>query len=125
MGTYKSHGAYVYRIYDAKTNELLAEGIGRKVAKIMNWSDQYPNNLAQLNKKCPNRRVRYERVEREWVDTIYEVLDKETGQKFIGKYDECAEQIGKWSGKELGYSTIKNYIYQGSRRFKVRKLNNV
>ena len=125
MGMSKKHGAYIYRVYDANTNELLAEGIGRKVAEIMGWSKTYPNTIGQLNKAYPNRRVRYERVEREWVDTIYEVHDKLLNQTIIGNYDECVRQINKWAGKELKYNTIKNYIYRGSFRYKVRKLNNV
>lgn len=125
MGAKNKHGMYNYRVYDAKTNELLAEGIGKRVAEVMNWDDSYPNSLAQLDKKYPDRKRRYERIERRWVDTIYEIIDSRTKEKFIGTYEQCSDQINKWLGKELKASSIKNYIYRDSSRFEVRKLNNV
>lgn len=125
MGVKNKHGMYNYRVYDVKTNELLAEGIGKRVAEIMKWEDSYPNSLAQLDKKFPDRKRRFERLEREWMDTIYQITDCRTNEKFTGNYDQCADQINRWLGKKLKPSTMKNYIYRDSSRFEVRKLNNV
>lgn len=125
MGSKGKHGAYYYYVYDVKTNELLAEGIAKRVAEKMNWDVTYPNSLAQLDKIQPNRKRRYERIERKWVDTIWQITDRHTKQSFSGTYEECGEKINQWLGKTLKPSSLKNYIYRDSGRFDVRRLNNV
>lgn len=119
------YGYYFYRVYDAKTNELLAQGDCKEVAKKMMWNSSYPQKLADLNRTMPNRKPRYERLEREWVESIYEVYDRKKKQTFKGNYEECAKTIVENVGHELKMETIRKYISGGSERFRIKRLKNV
>lgn len=118
------HGYYYYRVYDAKTNELLAEGNCREVAYKMNWDVSYPANLISVGKRYPDAKKRFERVEHEWIDSIYEVYDKREERHFTGNYDECTRIIAEWTGYELKPATLDRYINNSSRRFRVKRLEN-
>ena len=82
------YGHWLYKVYDAKTNELLAQGSSKEVGQIMNWSDVYAIRKVNLKYK-----PRYEIVKREWIETLYQIHDLETDEVFKGNFDECATQI--------------------------------
>lgn len=111
------YGHWLYKVYDAKTNKLLAQGSSKEVGQIMNWSDVYAIRKVNMNTKKP----RYEYVTREWVETIYQVHDTITNEVFKGGYDECANQIKKWVGKDIMDITIQKYMINDSKRFEVKK----
>lgn len=110
------YGHWLYKVYDAKTNELLAEGSSKEVGQKMNWSDVYAIRKVNMEYK-----PRYEIVKREWVETIYSIHDSKTSEDFAGNYDECANQIKKWVGKEIADLTIQKYMLNNSKRFEVKK----
>lgn len=110
------YGHWLYKVYDAKTNKLLAQGSSKEVGLIMNWSDVYA--IRKVNMKT---KPRYEYVTRQWVETIYHIHDLVTHEDFMGKFDDCATQIKKWVGKELADKTIYKYMINGSKRFDVER----
>ena len=119
------HGEYYYKVHDAKTNELLAEGFCKEVAVKMMWDTTYPLKLALLNEQNPNRKPRYERVEREWIEHIFEVFDRKTSNRITGNWDECAKVITDWLGHDIKNASMEKYMYNLSPRFRVKRLNNV
>lgn len=119
------NGQWIYKVYDAKSHELLAKGTSREVAKIMNWSDYYALRLADLYIANPKRRPRYEYVLRDWVESVYVVKDYETGETFKGSFEECKKEIRSRVGYELKENTLNKYFNNCSKRFGVRRLTNV
>ena len=110
------YGHWLYKVYDAKTHELLAKGSSKEVGQIMNWSDDYA--IRKVNMKY---KPRYEIVTRKWVETIYHIHDLVTHEDFMGNFDDCASQIKKWVGKELTDKTIYKYMINDSKRFEVER----
>lgn len=125
MITRSRNGYYYYKIYDAKTDELLAEGTCQEAAEKMGWDATYPAQLMHWKRHHPNAKSRFERVEREWVETLYEIYDKNTGATYKGNYDDCSNEIIRLVGNELKPETLKKYFINGSRRFRVKRLSNV
>ena len=119
------YGHWIYKVYDAKSHELLAKGTSREVAKKMMWSDYYALRMADLYLENPNRKSRYEYVLRDWVESIYEVQDHKLNQTFKGNYDECKKEITDRIGHQLKEDTIKKYFNNNSKRFEIRRLSDV
>lgn len=117
-------GSYYYRVYDAKTNKLLAAGNAKEVAVKMHWELSYPPRLFYQRQHHPDAKPRFERIEREFIEHVFDIFDYSTGFRFTGNYDSCIKWIKETLGHDLAQSTIERYMYNISPRFRVKRLEN-
>ena len=117
-------GSYYYRVYDVKTNKLLAAGSCKDVAIKMHWELSYPSRLFYQRQHHPDAKPRFERIEREYIEYIFHIYDCNTGHRFAGNYDSCVKWVKETLGHDLAQSTIERYMYNISPRFTVMRSNN-
>ncbi len=110
-------GYWYYRIYDAEKHILLAEGKEADVCKkLYRPVNHYHSLVWELSNK-PNKKLKYEIIEREWIPYKHTITDTLTNESFTGSKAECREWMEKQMDRKLTDANFINYWYRSVGRF--------